>query len=229
MKIKSIIVILCLLLLASCSRQAPADDMPEVQQEQIEQAEAAVSPDLPEEQLCKAPYYEYMAGECCLDANANGICDRDESPAEDSNEKDVGKVAQSLTSEYCGITSMFQVVDCVSSYIYEDHIELSLRANKAGYTFIKKVEIVSAGCEATFDTAGKEMSEGLNWSETATINIDCVPKKESIDSDLLVTVEWWEMEVADDNNPVTPSVVTYANSPKTYTNKGYISGMVRKG
>lgn len=30
---------------------------------------------------CNPPYYEYTKGDCCLDKNANGICDRDEPEA----------------------------------------------------------------------------------------------------------------------------------------------------
>lgn len=34
----------------------------------------------PETPLCNPPYYEYMKGSCCLDLNANQICDSDEQP-----------------------------------------------------------------------------------------------------------------------------------------------------
>ena len=30
------------------------------------------------EKLCKTPYFEFKKGECCLDSNANSICDNDE-------------------------------------------------------------------------------------------------------------------------------------------------------
>lgn len=32
--------------------------------------------------LCKTPYIEYKTGECCLDANSNRICDKDEQQAQ---------------------------------------------------------------------------------------------------------------------------------------------------
>lgn len=35
-----------------------------------------------QEPLCKSPYIEYKAGECCLDQNINSICDADEKPVE---------------------------------------------------------------------------------------------------------------------------------------------------
>src|SRR3989338_914500 len=29
--------------------------------------------------VCNSPYFEYKTNECCLDTNANSICDKDES------------------------------------------------------------------------------------------------------------------------------------------------------
>ena len=42
-----------------------------------------------QEPLCKAPYYEYRTGECCLDQNGNSVCDVDEPPAEAEPPRDV--------------------------------------------------------------------------------------------------------------------------------------------
>lgn len=94
--------------------------------------------------ICKQPYIEYKSDECCLDKNANNICDDDENEKEDIIQVDsiIPKVIEGKTLEgnfFIGFENAPIIVTMYGQYGY-----WSARFHRLTYSKIKE-EYISTG------------------------------------------------------------------------------------
>lgn len=77
------------------------------------------------ETICKSPYIEYKRGECCLDGNGNGICDKDDNT--ESIKKTTADNPEPVNGKY-DITNNAEVFGTVPTAIYNLYpgMEISL-------------------------------------------------------------------------------------------------------
>src|SRR3989344_2056001 len=101
------------------------------------------------ESVCKSPYFEFKVGECCLDQNANSICDSDEKPAE---EVVIAEEVEITLEDSCTDTTYFE---CVASYITKDELFLKFETRREGFVHLKSVS--SMGCKKDFADKNKAM------------------------------------------------------------------------
>ena len=134
--------------------------------------------------VCNAPYFEFKSGECCLDKDADKICDSDEANvAEEApvEEAPVEATAPAETEELeeveitvndaCSTTTYFE---CLASYITKDEIFFKLKTTRDGYTHLKKISVL--GCEKTFVDKEKA-SQGYSIRTETLISLPCTKLK----------------------------------------------------
>lgn len=122
--------------------------------------------------ICNTPYFEYKAGECCLDQNTNSICDTDETtPAPEvvaeTPKEEVKEEVKITVEDACSETTYFE---CLASYITNKEVFFKLRTRRDGFTHLKKIS--AFGCEKTF--VGKDKSsQGYTIRSDILISMPC--------------------------------------------------------
>ena len=109
------------------------------------------------ETVCNTPYFEYRVGECCVDKNANSICDSDETIVEETPTETVEEVVEEVVvkepveeveitvEDACTDTTYFE---CIASYITKDEVFLKLKTRRDGYLHLRKISAL--GCLQEF-------------------------------------------------------------------------------
>jgi hypothetical protein len=182
--------------------------------------------------VCNAPYFEYKAGDCCLDSNSNNICDSDEDVAEAAPEEVPEETAVAVSAsateveeveitvqDSCTDTTYFE---CKASYITNDEIFLKLETRRDGYTHLNKISAL--GCEREFVDKAKS-SEGYPIRSDVIVSIPCLknsPGNEIVDADVVMDYTFYPVTgIADD----TGEWEGKPRNPQRSTGK--ISGTVR--
>lgn len=133
------------------------------------------------ELICNASYFEYKEGECCLDKNANSICDTNESIVEEVTateetktetisepEPEPGvKEVKITVDDACADTTYFE---CLASYITKNEVFFKLKARKEGYIHPKKISVLD--CEKTFADKDKA-SQGYAANSELVVLVPC--------------------------------------------------------
>lgn len=173
--------------------------------------------------LCNKPYFEFMKGQCCLDADDNKICDKDETVKEENKEniEIASQPVQALTSEGCSGTLYY--FDCIWSYITKNEIQIKLRGEKESIIVIKKIDVPNVPCGKEFGTSIKD---GIKYGEEKQFNIPCDFKKNSVESNLDFYVTIYPREGFKNGN-FSEEWTGYPVPSKDLKLKGGISGMVR--
>ena len=140
--------------------------------------------------VCNSPYFEFKAGECCLDKNTNSICDSDET-IEEVKEDVVAEETAPVAAEEVEITLEDSCTDttyfeCVTSYITKDELFLKLKTKREGFTHLKGISAMD--CKKDFTTKSKA--------------IDGYP----IRTDILVSLPCQKYEVGDEVKDVEYSL-----------------------
>tara|TARA_Y100000310_G_scaffold343572_1_gene451862 strand:- start:785 stop:1480 length:696 start_codon:yes stop_codon:yes gene_type:complete len=130
--------------------------------------------------VCNAPYFEYKQGDCCLDKNANSICDSDEDIVEEATTE---TATEEVTVEAPAVTEVEEVeitlddactdttyFECKSSYITKDEVFFKFETKRDGYTHLRKLSVT--GCEKEFSEKSKS-SEGYGIRSSVIIGIPC--------------------------------------------------------
>src|SRR3989344_3306360 len=112
--------------------------------------------------------YSFVNGACCLDKNANNICDKEETQRAETVFRDRPVV---LIEEICNLPRF----SCVDKQLTSDYVYLNLRFERDEIITIKKITLNSLKCSAEFDTK-------LNFNDGGEFKIPCV-----IDSDAFKT------------------------------------------
>lgn len=172
-----------------------------------------------EKPLCNKPYFEYMIGQCCLDADDNKICDKDETVKEEKSEV-ASQPVQALTSELCLDTFY---LDCVWSYATKNEVQVKFKGTEEGIIVIKKIEIPNVPCEKEFESL---IENGLKYSEEKQFNIPCDFKKNSVESNLDIYITLYPKQGFKNGN-FSEGWVGYPVSSKDLKVRSWISGMIR--
>lgn len=124
--------------------------------------------------VCNAPYFEFKAGECCLDQNSNSICDSDETAVkEETTTETVTKSdeVEITLSDSCTDTTYFA---CDASYITKDEIFFKLETkSRTGPGFLHLQGISALGCEKEFLEKSKAI-EGYPIGTEILVSLPCV-------------------------------------------------------
>lgn len=97
--------------------------------------------------------YSFVNGACCLDKNANDICDTDETQRANTVVRERPVV---LVQETCHLPRF----ECLSKDLTEDFVSLDLKFERDEIITIKKMTLSSFGCSQEFD---KEMRFNDNY------------------------------------------------------------------
>ncbi|MBU2640010.1 MAG: hypothetical protein KKG75_04900 [Nanoarchaeota archaeon] len=131
--------------------------------------------------VCNAPYFEFKSGECCLDKDADQICDSDEdgvveetTPTETTptptETKEVEEV-EITVNDACTGTTYFE---CLASYLTKDEIFFKLKTTRDGYTHLKKISAL--GCEKVFADKPKA-NQGYSIRTETLVSLPCTKLK----------------------------------------------------
>ncbi|MAG52360.1 MAG: hypothetical protein CMH62_00185 [Nanoarchaeota archaeon] len=184
------------------------------------------------ESVCNAPYFEYKAGDCCLDKDANSVCDSDEDVVEETTTETTTEETTTETvtetpeeveitvSDACSDTTYFE---CVASYVTKDEVFLKLKTRRDGFTHLK--EISALGCEKKF--ADKEKSsQGYSVHSELVVSIPCQnnsPGEEVTDADYVLNYIFYPTSGIDsDTGEWDPAVQRFLQS-----STGSLSATVR--
>ncbi len=153
--------------------------------------------------------YLLHEGKCCLDKNANNICDIDETSKVSTVVRERPYV---FVEETCDASSRFV---CVDKTITSNYIKLKLRLNKDELVTVHTISLPALNCQQTFDA--KELAYGDEQEYT----IPCVIDQEAIASELRI-------------EGTTKTFLRYSNgqvyttsAPTQVSFAGKISGAVR--
>ena len=127
-------------------------------------------PSLPEKKCDLS--YSLINGSCCLDKNANQICDREETQRLQTviREKPV-----LLVGEECRVSRF----TCEQKELTPDYVLLRLRFDRDELLTVKNITLTSLRCSESFDTA-------LNFNEDAVFKIPCVIDSDALKSEVVV-------------------------------------------
>lgn len=141
---------------------------------------------------CNPPYYEYTPGDCCLDEQANGVCDRDEpqpnltvpvpQPAPSAIGAALAKFRQGVTGYYYKLdTTEYFVRGNLIRVAYEKPVELTVRINNTIRTWMtdlyidRSVPEVIAYCDIR--TEREKAGTGFHADRSRCLKIVDVPIK----------------------------------------------------
>ena len=179
--------------------------------------------------VCNSPYFEYKAGECCLDKNSNSICDSDEAIVEEVKEETTTPTPTETTTtteeveitlnDACSDTSYFE---CKASYITKDEVFFKFETRKDGYTHLEKLSV--NGCEKEFAIKEKS-SQGYQIRSNIVVSIPCTKNtagNELSDVDYVLNYKFYPVSSIDAASGEYEGVERFMQS-----STGKISGTVR--
>ena len=178
------------------------------------------------ESVCKSPYFEFKVGECCLDQNANSICDSDEKPAEEVVIVEETVVApeteevEITLEDSCTDTTYFE---CVASYITKDELFIKFETRREGFVHLKSVS--SMGCKKDFADKNKAI-EGYPIRTDVLISLPC--QKYELGDEVQDAEYVLEYVFYPDDGFVNPSTGEWEGTPRNLQkSSGQVSGTVR--
>jgi hypothetical protein len=186
--------------------------------------------------ICNAPYFEFKSGECCLDKNANSICDSDEDIVEEVVEEVKTEEVATTTTTATATTEVEEVTitvddactdttyfECKASYVSKDEIFFKFETRRDGYTHLRKLSV--AGCEREFAEKDKS-SQGYPIRTNVIASVPCsknTPGDELKDLDYVLTYVFYPLSGIDSDTGEWGSKIARALQSST----GKISGTTR--
>jgi hypothetical protein len=151
------------------------------------------------EVVCEPPRMAYE-GECCLDADGSGVCDKDEvaeKRTEGITEEETAELEELKTPDQC--VEMSSWVTCEDIDITYDEviergaIELQLKNNRGGILVIKNFKfptMPSCNKELTWsrDTTGMQIAESNKY----VIECNALSKIADLDAEIEMDVNYYE-------------------------------------
>ncbi len=135
--------------------------------------------------ICSSPYFEFKAGECCLDENSNQVCDSEE----------VEKFPEEQEVNIPDVCQLGTYFDCTDINIKDDpvtggFIMFDLKFKKFGAAVVTKIDLPKLGCSYTNDQW--DIDDGVRQSPKS-FYIPCSFKGETLtsnfaDSEMVVDV-----------------------------------------
>ena len=123
--------------------------------------------------VCNTPYFEFKTGECCLDTNANSICDSDEpaavaeKPTIEETAPAEPKVLEITVEDSCTDTTY---LECDASYLTKDEVFFKFRAKRDGFLHLKKASVL--GCSIDFSDKTKA-TDGYQIRSDILVSVPC--------------------------------------------------------
>lgn len=158
--------------------------------------------------VCEKPYI-VVNGDCCLDNNNNGLCDKNEAAKKPGADLLQGP----YVSERCDGGGRLK---CVTYNIGLNTISIKLQSTSKDLVNVKKMELPSLGCSQDF-TGTAEM----RYDEVQEFKIPCTVKHTTIDSDVIMTAD---IRVVNLKNT---GEVYDVSEPSEAVMNGHISGAVK--
>lgn len=186
-----LVIIALLVFIVSCIEQEEAKEL--IEQEQM---------------ACEKPYI-MVSGDCCLDDNNNGICDKNEV----EKKPGVDLLPGPSVSERCEAGSKMQ---CVGYTIGLNEIAVKFQSTSKDFINVKKIALLSLGCSAEFKSNAE-----LRFNEMQEFKIPCTIKHTTIDSNMAITADIRIVNIKGSGE------VYDVSAPTESEMKGHISGAVK--
>jgi hypothetical protein len=139
--------------------------------------------------LCSPPYFEFRAGECCLDENNNEVCDAEEVP-KFPEEKGV------VVPDVCDAGNYFECTDIniQNDPLYGGSISFDLKLMKFGSAVITKIEFPQLGC--SYEQGQWSIEDGV-MQTPKSFRINCpfggdVLLNKFVDSDMVISMVYYD-------------------------------------
>ncbi len=158
---------------------------------------------------CNKPYI-FVGGNCCLDKNANNICDSDENPGSGSMIRAVD------AKEECVVN---QKLECTWKKISKNLIQIKIRNDQSGIfspTSIEFTNVGDNGCKKTFSGA---VEDGFDYQQSKQYDVECNFDQNYIDSIIVIKGTTYEK-----NEIKGPALMPY--TIWAFQTEGHISGFV---
>ncbi|HZX12045.1 MAG TPA: hypothetical protein VFE88_01140 [Candidatus Nanoarchaeia archaeon] len=125
------------------------------------------------EQKCDLPYRQ-VNGACCLDKNANRVCDLDETQRSQTIVREKPLV---LVQELCH----FPRFECKEKTITKDFVQITLKLERDEIITVKKLILPVLHCQEEFDIL-------MNRGDVHTFTVPCIIDQEVASSEASVEV-----------------------------------------
>lgn len=158
--------------------------------------------------ICEKPYIIFE-GDCCLDANSNSICDKNEIEKKPGAELIQG----TSVAERCDAGSRLQ---CVTYTIGLDSVSLKLQSSSKDIINVKKIFLSSLGCSQDFESSAE-----MKYNDVQQFTIPCKATHTTADSDMIITAD---VKVVKMKNSGEVDEVGAATESQM---KGHLSGVVK--
>lgn len=156
---------------------------------------------------CDKPYI-FVGGKCCLDKNANSICDSDENPS--------SMIRAVEAKEECVIDRKFT---CTWKKISNNLIQIKIRNDQSGIFSPISIEFSGVGKNGCKKTFPGTVETGFDYQQSKEYSIECDFSENYIDS--LITIKGMTYERSKMNGP---SLMPY--TILDFKTEGHISGFV---
>jgi hypothetical protein len=157
---------------------------------------------------CEKPYI-IVNGDCCLDNNNNGLCDKNEAAKKPGDDLLQGP----YVSERCEGGGRLK---CVTYNIGLNTISIKFQSTSKDLINIKKIELPSLGCSREY---GGNVE--MRYDEVQELNIPCNIRHTTIDSDMVITTNIRVVKLKNTGE------VYDVSEPSEAIMNGHISGAVK--
>ena len=160
-----------------------------------------------QDSACEVPYAS-VNGACCLDKNANRVCDRDETQRSETVVRERPVI---LVQEVCNLPRF----TCLQKEITPDFVSLKLRFERDEVLKVEKMTLKEIGCSQSFEKVE------LRFNDEYEFKIPCLVEGDAVKAEVSTEVE------------ITP-ILKYSSgqvfgygTPAPAVLKGEISGLVK--
>ncbi len=168
--------------------------------------------------LCDQPYFEYKAGECCLDENSDQVCDIEEIVK-------VPEEAKVEIADTCTVTNSFDCsnINIQDDKIYGGFISFDLTFKKYGAAVITNIDFPELGC--SYEKKQWSIDDGVRQAPTS-FYIRCpfsgnIVSKGVAESDMVISFVHY-----DEVRQGAESAWTGVYDIKKVTTTGHVAGSI---